>query len=391
MYDSLREQVTESHWPEEEREQWYRERPADGEYYRIQRELLQDGLTRKAKLTQLPPRGGPAHALGDRHRPSPLRLPEAEQYPLHVSLAFDDGGAGVGRGAGDDPAVLQVHQRRRRGAVAEVGPRGQLGERAAGPRKQLLRPPTPAQCKDGGAQKQRLPREAQLWPGARLYPGGRAAYPGPAQPEGQHLHPATAFETADEGYSGTPFPRLSENSPSFLPDSDDGGMDPGQALRNDGLNPPRPPTLGGASAKVAFRLLKRPSQVRLPVRRRRRGVCRRTRRCWPCEAAATGWTGPFAFRGGHGGWRRRRTKHRTALGSGIPAAEGGAAGGGGGAPGGGRHRELASQQLAEAEASEAFATAAEAAAEQPAGAAEAAARRLKAEGCWQHWARPWRR
>ena len=32
---------------------------------------------------------------------------------------------------------------------------------------------------------------------------------------------------------------------SFLPDSDDGGMDPGQALRNDGLSPPRPPTLGG--------------------------------------------------------------------------------------------------------------------------------------------------
>ena len=33
--------------------------------------------------------------------------------------------------------------------------------------------------------------------------------------------------------------------PSSLPDSDDGGIDPGQALRNDGLNPPRPPTLGG--------------------------------------------------------------------------------------------------------------------------------------------------
>ena len=33
--------------------------------------------------------------------------------------------------------------------------------------------------------------------------------------------------------------------PSFLPDSDDGGTDPGQALRNDGLDPPRPPTLGG--------------------------------------------------------------------------------------------------------------------------------------------------
>ena len=61
------------------------------------------------------------------------------------------------------------------------------------------------------------------------------------------LNPAAAFETADEGYSGTPFPRPPREftRPSFLPDSDDGGMDPGQALRNDGLNPPRPPMLGG--------------------------------------------------------------------------------------------------------------------------------------------------
>ena len=61
------------------------------------------------------------------------------------------------------------------------------------------------------------------------------------------LNVAAAFETADEGYSGTPFPRPPREftRPSFLPDSDDGGMDPGQALRNDGLNPPRPPTLGG--------------------------------------------------------------------------------------------------------------------------------------------------
>ena len=61
------------------------------------------------------------------------------------------------------------------------------------------------------------------------------------------LNPAAAFETADEGYSGTPFPRPPREftRPSFLPDSDDGGMDPGQALRNDGLNPPRPPTLRG--------------------------------------------------------------------------------------------------------------------------------------------------
>ena len=61
------------------------------------------------------------------------------------------------------------------------------------------------------------------------------------------LNPAAAFETADEGYQGTPFPRPPREftRPSFLPDSDDGGMDPGQALRNDGLNPPRPPTLRG--------------------------------------------------------------------------------------------------------------------------------------------------
>ena len=61
------------------------------------------------------------------------------------------------------------------------------------------------------------------------------------------INPAAAFETADEGYDGVPFPRAPREftRPSFLPDSDDGGMDPGQALRNDCLNPPRPPTLGG--------------------------------------------------------------------------------------------------------------------------------------------------
>ena len=53
-----------------------------------------------------------------------------------------------------------------------------------------------------------------------------------------------------------PFPRPPREftRPSFLPDSDDGGMDPGQALRNDGLNPPRPPTLGGRlRGRAAFR------------------------------------------------------------------------------------------------------------------------------------------
>ena len=92
MHDSLWEEATESDWPEEERRQWYRERPRDEEYYRVQRELLRDGLTRKAKLTQLPPHreGEPTlWAIGFEGK-SPLRLAEAEHYPLHVSLAFDD-------------------------------------------------------------------------------------------------------------------------------------------------------------------------------------------------------------------------------------------------------------------------------------------------------------
>ena len=150
MFDSLWEEATESDWPEEERRQWYRERPKDEDYYRIQRELLKDGLTRKAKLTQLPPHeeGQPTLWAIGIEGPSPLRLPEASQYPLHVSVAFDDEqagpGAGLGRGAGHHPALPQVHQLRGRGALPEVGPRGQLGERAAGPRKQLLQTPAVA-------------------------------------------------------------------------------------------------------------------------------------------------------------------------------------------------------------------------------------------------------
>ena len=58
------------------------------------------------------------------------------------------------------------------------------------------------------------------------------------------------YPNAPEPLSDAPLPHTSIKPreftrPSFLPDSDDGGMDPGQALRNDGLNPPRPPTLGG--------------------------------------------------------------------------------------------------------------------------------------------------
>ena len=66
--------------------------PGTKQYYEIQRELLKDGLTRKAKLTQLPPHeeGQPTLWAIGVDGASPLRLPEAEQYPLHVSLAFDD-------------------------------------------------------------------------------------------------------------------------------------------------------------------------------------------------------------------------------------------------------------------------------------------------------------
>ena len=189
------------------------------------------------------------------------------------------------------------------------------------------------------------------------------------------LNPAAAFETADEGYSGTPFPRPPREftRPSFLPDSDDGGMDPGQALRNDGLNPPRPPTLGG--------------------RMRESGI-------QAAEAIVAGGAGGRGGRGeervgepddaGPAGWRRlagQDPSHpEAAPGTGPPPDE---------VPppqiigrpsevepllerAGQRAAEVerqavqdiesfASQQLAEAEASEGFATAAEAA-----GAAEAA-------------------
>ena len=65
MHESLWEQATESDWPEEERRQWYRERPRDEEYYRIQRELPHE--EGEADAAAAPP-GGRAHALGHRLR-----------------------------------------------------------------------------------------------------------------------------------------------------------------------------------------------------------------------------------------------------------------------------------------------------------------------------------
>ena len=92
MYASLAEQASESDWSQEERDQRYKERPKDEEYYRIQRELLKDGLTRKAKLVKLPPHqeGEPGLWAIGLEGASPLKLPAAEQHPLHASLAFDD-------------------------------------------------------------------------------------------------------------------------------------------------------------------------------------------------------------------------------------------------------------------------------------------------------------
>ena len=106
------------------------------------------------------------------------------------------------------------------------------------------------------------------------------------------LNPAAAFETADEGYDGVPFPRPPREftRPSFLPDSDDGGTDPGQALRNDGLNPPRPPTLGGRMRESGIQAAEAIVAEARQARRPRSGACRRTRRCWRFAAAATGWT-----------------------------------------------------------------------------------------------------
>ena len=115
MYASLAEQASESDWSQEERDQWYKERPKDEEYYRIQRELLQKGLTRKAKLVKLlHQEGEPGLWAIGLEGASPLKLPTAEHDPLHVSLGFEDELSEeqlqalqdeCGRGAGDDHAL----------------------------------------------------------------------------------------------------------------------------------------------------------------------------------------------------------------------------------------------------------------------------------------------
>ena len=153
------------------------------------------------------------------------------------------------------------------------------------------------------------------------------------------LSPAAAFETADEGYEGVPFPRPPREftRPSFLPDSDDGGTDPGQALRNDGLNPPRPPTLGGRMRESGIQA------AEAIVAGGAAGAAAAVRSVSENQTM-------LALRGG-GDWLDRTLRiARRPRGLApppdevpapqIPAAEGGAAGGGGGARGGAGHREL---------------------------------------------------
>ena len=73
-------------------------------------------------------------------------------------------------------------------------------------------------------------------------------YPESTEPEPAPLphttvDPAAAYEDANEGYDGVPFPRRDFRPRPFDLDSesDFGAVDPGQALRNDGLNPPPAP------------------------------------------------------------------------------------------------------------------------------------------------------
>ena len=181
------------------------------------------------------------------------------------------------------------------------------------------------------------------------------------------LNPAAAFETADEGYSGTPFPRPPREftRPSFLPDSDDGGMDPG----------PRPPDAGGPhegerhSGRGGDRGGRRGGRGGRGEERVREpddaGPVRRRRLAGPHAEnpeAATG-TGPPTGRSAS--TANQRAGQRAAEVERAAAQD---------------IESFASQQLAEAEARRRRRE------------RRRRQRRPKAEGCWQHWGRePWLR
>ena len=146
------------------------------------------------------------------------------------------------------------------------------------------------------------------------------------------INPAAAFETADEGYDGVPFPRPPREftRPSFLPDSDDGGIDPGQALRNDGLDPPRPPTLGGRLRESGIQA------AETVIAGAAAGAAAATRSVSENQTMNV-------LRGG-GDWLDRTLRiprrPRKAQRSGALVGTGGPEGGGGGAPSGAGHRAV---------------------------------------------------
>ena len=136
--------------PRRKKRAWYQERPDDAEYYWVQRDLLRNGLTRKAKLTQLPPvrEDDPLLWAIGLDGASPLKRPEAVQEAAaarqpglrrraHGGREAAAPGR-VGRGARGDAAVPPLRQRRIGGAVPEMGPRCQFAERPEGTQDGLL-------------------------------------------------------------------------------------------------------------------------------------------------------------------------------------------------------------------------------------------------------------
>ena len=185
-------------------------------------------MTRKARLTQLPPHeeGAPTLWAIGIDGESPLKRREAEHHPLHVSLAFDD----------------ELSEEQRRALEEEWGEERdvtfQFHKFTSGGSGEL-----PAYIAEGEPLNIPLPNpNASIYASSHFYLDD---YPNAPEPISDAplphttLNPAAAFETADEGYDGVRFPRppTEFTRPS---DSDSGGMDPGQALRNDGLDLPRP-------------------------------------------------------------------------------------------------------------------------------------------------------
>eukprot|EP00439_Symbiodinium_sp_Y106_P079581 s352_g18.t1 len=262
-----------------EKRAWYRDRPDDAEYYRIQRELLRDGLTRKARLTQLPPHeeGAPTLWAIGLDVESPLKRREAEHHPLHISLAFDDElseeqKTGLEEEWGEE---RQVHQWRQRRALAEVGSRGQLGERPAGSGEQLLWPATAAAHQllvnmeerrsngfrvkpsfnqalgyiaEGEPLNIPLPnRNASIYVSSHFYLDDFPNAPEPisdAPLPHTTLNPAAAFETADEGSESLSLAlRGISRGPTSYPPTPTRGWTPGLPNRHGlGERAPEPAT-----------------------------------------------------------------------------------------------------------------------------------------------------